>query len=301
MRAAAAAVSALAATGIACFGYGLLEASRFVIRRVELPVLPAGAADIRVLHVSDLHLLPGQHRKIEFVRRLADLEPDLVVNTGDNIASADAIPVLHAAWGRLRHVPGVFVFGSNDYQAPRFKNPLRYVTHGRSELGPEDLPPTLPTEELRERLVSGGWVDLTHRRHELQIGGLRIEFRGTDDAHHGHDDYRLVEGPPAPDADLAIGVTHAPYLRILDAMTADGVDLVFAGHTHGGQVCVPGYGALTTNCDLDTARVKGPSRHEHAGRTAALHVSAGLGTSPYAPFRFACRPEVSLVTLRAAH
>ena len=98
---------------------------------------------------------------------------------------------------------------------------------------------------------------------------------------------------------LNVGVTHAPYLRLLDAMTADGMDLIFTGHTHGGQVCLPGYGALITNCDLDADRVKGPSTHTAGGRTAQLHVSAGLGTSPYAPYRFACRPEVTLLTLTA--
>ena len=108
----------------------------------------------------------------------------------------------------------------------------------------------------------------------------------------------MVEGPADASADLNIGVTHAPYLRLLDAMTADGMDLIFAGHTHGGQVCVPGYGALITNCDLDPARVKGLSTHTAGGHTAHLHVSAGVGTSPFAPYRFACRPEVTLLTLR---
>jgi predicted MPP superfamily phosphohydrolase len=105
-------------------------------------------------------------------------------------------------------------------------------------------------------------------------------------------------------------VTHAPYLRILDAMVTDGAGLVLAGHTHGGQLCIPGYGAIVTNCDLDPARAKGLSRHGRPwdgtgdpglggvdGRGAVLHVSAGLGTSPYAPVRFACPPEATLLTL----
>jgi predicted MPP superfamily phosphohydrolase len=87
---------------------------------------------------------------------------------------------------------------------------------------------------------------------------------------------------------------------MIDAMAADGHDLIVAGHTHGGQVCVPFYGALVTNCDLDTARVKGLSQHTANDRTSWLHVSAGLGTSPYAPVRFACRPEATLLTLTAS-
>ena len=108
----------------------------------------------------------------------------------------------------------------------------------------------------------------------------------------------MVAGPPdRAEIDVAIGVTHAPYRRVIDAMAYDGMDLIVAGHTHGGQVCVPFYGALVTNCDLDTRRVKGLSLHSAGGKTAYLQVSAGLGTSPYAPFRFACRPEATLMTL----
>ena len=79
-------------------------------------------------------------------------------------------------------------------------------------------------------------------------------------------------------------------------MAYDGHDLIMTGHTHGGQVCVPFYGALVTNCDLDTRRAKGLSKHSAGGRTAWLHVSAGVGTSPYAPIRFACPPEATLLT-----
>lgn len=298
MRRLLTAAGLVAGTGAACFGWGLLEAHLFSVRRVTLPVLPPGGQDLKVLHVSDFHLLPRQSDKLRFIRSLADLEPDLVVNTGDNIASNDAIPALHAMWGWLRFKPGVFAFGSNDYQAPRFTNPLRYVIRGRSE-GSGVRPTPLDTDALRRRFEDNGWVDVAQRRQVMEVGGYRIEFRGTDDAHLGRDDYSAVQGPPTEDVDLAIGVTHAPYLRLLDGMTADGVDVIFAGHTHGGQVCVPGYGALTTNCDLDPARVKGASTHSAGGRTAHLHVSAGLGTSPFAPFRFACRPEVSLVTLTA--
>ncbi len=292
-------VGAVAGVGAGCLAWGLVEAHCFTVRRVTLPVLPPGSEPIRVLHLSDLHLLERQWDKLRFVRGLAALEPDLVVNTGDNIASEPAIHALEVTLGELRQVPGVFVFGSNDYQAPHFKNPLAYVTRGRSHASDDGAVRLLPTDVLRRRFESHGWVDLTHARHTMELRGLTVEFRGTDDAHHDRDDYALVAGPPSEGVDLSVGVTHAPYLRLLDAMTADGVDLVLAGHTHGGQVCVPGLGALTTNCDLDTARVKGPSLHHAAGRTAHLHVSAGLGTSPFAPVRFACRPETTLLTLVA--
>lgn len=293
----------LAAGSVACLAYGIaIERTAFCVRRFSVPVLPPGARPIRVLHISDIHLLPRQGRKRDFLRGLAGLEPDLVVTTGDNISSADAIPALLESLGRLRDVPGVFVFGSNDFELPRFKLPIRYLFgHSGSTAGGSEAPGAytkghLPTDELRAGLESLGWAYLEERTAEFEIAGQKLRFRGTGDAHHDHDDYAAVAGPAAS-AGLTIGVTHAPYARLLDAMTADGVQLILAGHTHGGQVCVPGRGALVTNCDLPTRHVKGLFTHDASGYESFVHVSAGVGMSPYAPYRFACPPEVSLLTL----
>ncbi|MEL4503618.1 metallophosphoesterase [Luteococcus sp. H138] len=288
--------------GSAALGYGLWEARQFTLQRVAVPVLPTGQEPIRVLHISDIHLLPGQRAKLEWISRLAGLEPDLVVNTGDNFCAPDAIQPLLEAWGRLLDIPGVFVFGSNDYTMPGFKNPAKYLA-GPSKAHEHDKP-ALPFDDLRAAMTSRGWADLNQRRAELTVAGRRIAFRGTDDAHLDKDDYSQVAGPALEGYDLNVAVTHAPYLRLLDPMTADGMDMIFAGHTHGGQVCVPFKGALVTNCDLDVERVKGVSTHTVTGQdgmdhTSWLHVSAGLGSSPFAPYRIACRPEATLLTLVA--
>lgn len=290
----------VAAAGAATLGYGLWESRQFTLQRVAVPVLPAGQEPIRVLHISDIHLLPRQKAKLEWVSRLAGLEPDLVVNTGDNFCSPDAIEPLLDAWGRLLDAPGVFVFGSNDYTMPGFKNPAKYLA-GPSKAH-EHNKPALPFDDLRAAMTSRGWADLNQQRAELEVAGRRVAFRGTDDAHLHKDDYAQVAGPALEGFDLNVAVTHAPYLRLLDAMTADGMDLIFAGHTHGGQVCLPFKGALVTNCDLDTDRVKGVSTHtvmdeDGVEHTSWLHVSAGLGSSPFAPYRIACRPEATLLTL----
>lgn len=288
---------ATGAVGGAALAYGgLYERNAYRLRRVEVPVLPPGAAPLRVLHISDLHLTPGAQARQRWVSRLAALEPDLVVNTGDNLSHPDAVGFVLRSLGRLLDVPGVYVWGSNDYYAPTLKNPLRYLTErGKTPTPGKD---DLPWEDLGRAFSDRGWVDLTHQRTVLEVCGIRLGFRGTDDAHLGLDDYSSVARPiDRSSLDVALGVTHAPYRRVLDAMTADGHDLILAGHTHGGQVCVPGVGALVTNCDLDTARVKGLSTYSAAGQTAWLHVSAGLGTSPFAPVRFACPPEATLLTL----
>jgi predicted MPP superfamily phosphohydrolase len=296
VKAGAGVAATVAGAGTAALAYGAgYEVRAFALRRVEVAVLPAGARPLKVLHVSDMHMTTRQERKQRWVRELVGLQPDLVVNTGDNLGGVDTVPTVVQALSRLLDLPGVFVLGSNDYYAPILKNPVRYLLPGGQDKGRRGTPQPWP--QLRDAFVARGWTDLTNRRETVKVAGLRLAFAGVDDPHLQYDDLPAVAGPADPDADVRIGVTHAPYLRVLDAFTADGYDLTFAGHTHGGQICVPGYGALVTNCDLDTDRVKGLHPHTAGGRSAYVHVSAGLGTSPFAPVRFACRPEASLVTL----
>ena len=278
----------------------------FTLRRVTVPVPPAGAADLTVLHLSDLHLTPSQTRKIAWVRELADLEPDFVVDTGDNMAHLDVLPHLLHALEPLLEFPGAFVMGSNDYFSPHPKNPARYLLPDARTPG-VGVPrkPDLPVRELASALSGAGWVDLDNRRARTTIGGLDVALAGLDDPHIDRDKM------PAPDqtaagADLRLGVVHAPYVRALDALQHDGAELIIAGHTHGGQLCLPGFGALVTNCDLDRGRAQGlhgwPGARpdEFGGHDSTwLHVSGGLGTSPYTPVRFACRPSATLLTLTA--
>jgi predicted MPP superfamily phosphohydrolase len=259
-----------------------------------------------VLHLSDLHLTPRTRRERDWVRGLAALEPDLVVNTGDNLAHTGAVPVALEALDGLLDRPGVFVLGSNDYFGPRPKNPARYlVPHGR---GRRITGVRLPTQQLVDAFRERGWVDLDNARAGRDVGGLALSFVGVDDPHLRYDRFPPASDDAAP-VDLHVGVAHAPYRRVLDAMVDVGAGLLLAGHTHGGQLRLPGVGALVTNCDLDRARARGVSRwwlgaggkpSSAAPADAAwLHVSAGLGTSPYSPVRFCCRPEASLLTLTA--
>ncbi|MET1061770.1 MAG: metallophosphoesterase [Aeromicrobium sp.] len=284
-----------AAAGLA---YSVAETRAFTVRHVTAPVLAPGSAPLRVLHLSDTHMTPGQHRKQQWLRGLAELEPDLVVNTGDNLAHLDAVPSVLRAYGDLLDLPGVFVFGSNDYFSPVAKNPTGYLTGGTGSgtRGAWERPKDLPFEELRAAFGQRGWTDLTNRHDALEVAGRRLSFVGVDDPHLGYD--VLDDEPADATADLAIGVAHAPYLRVLDRWNAQGYPLILAGHTHGGQLRIPFYGALVTNCDIDRARARGLHTHQIDGHAPSwLHVSAGLGTSPYSPVRFACRPEATLLTL----
>ncbi len=266
----------------------------FVVRNAQIPILPVGHVPITILHFSDLHLTPSVKREIKDIRSFIDFKPDLVISTGDFLGAIDAVPVVLDALDQLLDIPGLFVFGSNDYYAPRMKNPLLYL---KEDTGKRIHGEPLPSHELADGLTKRGWHNLNFSRAILEINGTTIEARGTDDAHLDRDDYSLVAGKPDPKADVAIGVTHAPYKRILDAMGADGLSAIFAGHTHGGQVRLPWIGgsrALTTNCDLPTWRARGLTRF---GNQPWLNVSAGMGTSPFARIRVASPPEISFVVL----
>jgi predicted MPP superfamily phosphohydrolase len=290
MRAELTVPAAVGALGLATTAYAwAVERKAFRLRRVTVPVLPSGAPQLRVLHLSDLHATPGQPWKVAWVRRLAELEPDLVIDTGDNLGGAGGVPVAVEALEPLLARPGAFVPGSNDWFAPRPKNPARYLLPDNGERIHGD---PLPWGDLRNAFTDAGWLDLTHRRTTLSLRGLAVEVAGVSDAHLQADHYERVAGRVATDVDQALGLSHTPEPRVLDDFSRDGYDFVAAGHTHGGQVCVPGYGALVTNCGIDRERVKGL----HAWDDMWLHVSAGLGTSPYAPVRFACAPEASLLT-----
>ena len=266
----------------------------YKVRRSTLPLLPKRASDIRILHFSDLHLTPNKKREIADIKSFIKLKPDLVISTGDFLAHKDAVSPVIDALQELLELPGLFVFGSNDYYAPKFKNPFSYLRkdHGERKIGNK-----LPTEKLRNKLIKGGWKDLNHGKVKITVNGVVIEARGTDDAHLELDNYPLVAGKVSKSADVALGVTHAPYERVIAAMAADELDLIFAGHTHGGQVRMPWFGgsrSLTTNCDLENWRSRGITK---VNDEPWLNVSAGIGMSPFAPIRFACPPEVSLITL----
>jgi uncharacterized protein len=286
----AAAAGVVAAAGAACVGYGILvERDWYRLRRQRVEALEPGQPPLTVLHLSDLHLTAADRRRVAFLERLAAEPVDLVVLTGDMLGGPEGLDPVLEALGRFRpRLGAVAVLGSNDYWAPRFRNPLGYF------LGPSSRRHRSsgrnPWRELVEGLQGRGWTVLSNRRGRLGD----VELAGMDDPHIRHDDPGVAvppdgELPPR----LRVGVVHSPYRRALDAFERNGYGLLLAGHTHGGQVRLPGVGALVTNCDLPRDRVRGLSRWG----ASWLHVSAGLGTSRYAPFRFACRPEASLLTV----
>lgn len=310
-RAAVAAVSTAGAVAFSAAVWGTcIERFLFTVRRHELTLLPPGSPTLTVLHLSDAHMAPWQHRKQEWIAELADqVQPDLVVNTGDNLGHADGLRGIRAAFAPLRGVPGLFVHGSNDKVGPSARNPLRYFQGPSRHVRAAE---NLDTDAMDAYFTGElGWTDLDNTAAHVTAAGMRIDAFGVDDAHRSWDDLDAL--PPqledlrrrplftrsAPAA-LTLGVTHAPYRRVLDRFVELGADMIFAGHTHGGQVRIPfSSRALVANCDIPLDQARGLSAWRSHDHVVPLNVSAGLGHSIYAPVRFGCRPEASVLTLRA--
>ncbi|MFP5309157.1 MAG: metallophosphoesterase [Actinomycetes bacterium] len=292
------AAGGVAAAGAACVAYGVVVERRWYrLRHLALPgtLTRPTPRPLRVLHVADLHLLPGQADRLAFLRRCAAEDVDLVVAAGDLIGTAGMEDATVAALAPLTAdgTPGVAVLGSNDLFAPRPKTPAVYfLDRGRRHFGTEH-----DVVRFTAGLGDAGYTVLRGATTSVDTPLGTVGVGGLDDPH-----VPAHVLPPAADvtpdvADpvLRLGLVHAPYVRALDLLASTGAGLLLAGHTHGGQVRLPGVGALTANCDIPLRQARGPSRW----RGRWLHVSPGLGHSPYAPYRFGCRPEATVLHLTA--
>ena len=257
---------------------------------LELELTGLGIKPTRFLHISDIHFAPGQNKKAGFLKELAELKPDVVVNTGDNLGHKDSVSPLLIAIEPLLEFPGVFVNGSNDYRSPRPKNPLSYLT------GPSKVTTNrndLDTPRMVGEFEGAGWLNLNNASGSLNVAGNKLDFVGVDDPHENLDDLSTLEKA----AGFAIGVAHAPYRRVIDGFLGLGAGLMFAGHTHGGQVCLPRSRAIITNCDLPREFAQGISAWSLGSQNAYLHVSGGIGASIYSPIRVFCPPSATLLTV----
>ena len=285
---------AVLAAGIACVAYGVfIERRSYRLVRHRLDILPAttsggggaGAPSITILHLSDLHYVRGDERKTAFLASLPQAE--VTVITGDLLGEPEAVSTTVDALRPVRgRLASYFVLGSNDHFTPRPLNYLKYFAKHRT-------PRTTPrgrAQELVRRFESDGWQHLRNTRGDVDVSGEPIELLGLDDPHIGWHDLRVA--PRSSPDRFGLAVVHSPDPS--PELAALGYDLILSGHTHGGQVRLPFIGALVTNCSLPPRLASGLIRF---GSTL-LHTSQGLGTSKYAPFRFLCPPEATMLELR---
>lgn len=278
---------ATAAVGAGCVAWGIGEAHRYHVRTHRLPVLPPGAESLRVLQVSDTHLRSGNDRLAAFLASLAGESFDLVFVTGDMLGEPRTAERTARLLGGLQGRLGKFyVMGSSDYYAPVAKGYWWYFIKARK------LPKKLNrTAEFERILQAQGYTSLTNTTVHVDLLGTPTQITGLDDPFLHRDDRSLLRR--SPDAGFALCVVHdpAPYLDIARA----GFDLAIAGHTHGGQIRMPLVGAVVTNSVLPRRMAMGAT---WVDRTL-LYVTPGLGTGRYAPYRFLCPPEASVLELVA--
>jgi predicted MPP superfamily phosphohydrolase len=284
-----AAVIVAVAVGVACVAYGVFVERRWYrSTRYQLELLHGDAAPLRILHLSDIHHLRSDGAKERFLAALP--RPDVCVVTGDIVGEPEAVESAVAALRPVRgRLASWFVLGSNDYYAPRPLNYAAYFLWSRHRHRPGIRG---RSDDLVAQLEADGWVHLQNRRTSLASDGTRLEVVGMDDPHIERHDLRIA--PRREPDSVGVAVVHSP--EPVPELAGLGYDLILTGHTHGGQVRLPFIGAVVTNSTLPTKLAMGLSR---LGRTL-LHVSPGLGTSKYAPFRFLCRPEATILDLVAS-
>ena len=279
----------IAVAGVLCVLYGVvIERRWFRVRRYRLDILPAGAeTQLRVLHLSDLHLLRRDQRMPAFLAGLP--QADVTVLTGDVLGEPQAVEHAAASLEPVRgRIASFLVLGSNDLFSPTPINYLRYFRKQRRvRVGVRGR-----SKELIKQLTAQGWTVLRNDRCEMDLDGLRVEIAGLEDAHIVRHDLRVAVR--RNEDRFGIAILHSP--DPVPELVALGYPLIFAGHTHGGQVRLPLVGALVTNGQLPRRLSRGVFRTG----PSVVSISAGLGQSKYAPFRFCCPPEVSLLDIRPA-
>lgn len=311
MRWTAGGAAATLGLGVMALSWAAFEARKPTLRRfnVEVPKRPR-LRELNILHISDLHMFEGQAFIARFLADVAAKEQiDLVVSTGDNLGDEEAVPLLLGALKPLLNKPGAFVLGSNDYYSPDMKAWTAYLDPSHAEkaiAAKQTKTPNLPWLEMVTALTDAGWLDMSNQAENLKVKvtgddgrthDAEVSLIGVDDPHIMRDHMPKPKRKWRKDEALKLALTHSPYMRVVEEFSELGADLILAGHTHGGQVRLPVFGALVNNTDMPRLYSRGLHRwHGVTQRVQSwLHISAGLGTSKYAPIRFACRPEVSLI------
>jgi uncharacterized protein len=282
---------------------------------------------LRILHLSDFHLRKdrkGRHL-YAFVESLQSIEADLILITGDMVEKDTLFDHLISMLSGFRARYGIYaVFGAHDYYN---KRPTEFVRNMFAKK--ESYARKNDTGLLTKKLEKIGVTTLLNDSRTIQDGQdfAAIEIIGIDDPIIGKTDIGRafakvekgsVSAPPAgavsgkrcarekkeafaPNKEkvhvlhqkgrLRIALVHTPDADVLTDLHRNDVDIVFAGHTHGGQIRLPLAGAIISGCNLKVKFAAGLFYFKNS----VLHVSRGLGEGRYSPFRFFCSPEAIIL------
>ena len=240
-------------------------------KTIRIPRLAPALDGLRITHLSDLHLT-GQLRQAYYEHLVSyanEWEADLVMITGDIVEKKHCLPWIEATLSQLQARHGV------------------YYVLGNHELRIHD------ERLIRETLNGAGLIDMGHRWRQIACRGEPIVLLGNE----------LPWFPPAADmATCPSEVNGQPALRILLSHSPDQLawarkhdcDLMLAGHTHGGQVRLPGIGPVVAPSWQGSRFASGTFYYE----PTLMHVSRGI--SGTRPFRLNCKPELARLILTSA-
>ena len=257
----------LAAGGLACLAYGrYIEPTRIEVNVIAVPTPKLKDASFHIVQISDLHCDWRPRNEEAMVRIINALKPDVVVATGDYLNDAAALPLLKTTLSQLEAPLGKIAITGN-FEANSWSN--------------LDL-----FGETGFRLLRQDAVSIVKGNESINISGLSFDRAGA---------WRELLAA-LPDDRFNLFLYHMPDL--IEDVSSSGVDLYLCGHTHGGQVALPLYGALITLSKFGKKYESGQYRH---GQTM-LYVNRGLGLEPLpAPqVRFGARPEIAVFDIGPA-
>ena len=257
----------------------------FRLRRLTIRLKKPLPQPFTVLHISDFHFTRHKFHLGRFFDHLAKLEPDFVFVTGDLIDSAEGIePCVHNL-KKLRPKKGIYAtLGNHDYRTYNSFFPWVHMFTGRDIFYKR---PSHEVERLKQSLAEAGVELLLNRNIIVQLGGgEELALVGLDDPVSGREN--LDEAfRSAKNGTLRFTLAHTP--SIFPSLCLYHIDVAFAGHTHGGQIRLPGIGALgmaKSMCPI----IDSTNEYGFYGI-----VSRGLGAQPVTSLRFLCRPEALLI------
>lgn len=238
-------------------------------KEVWHPAIPSALDGMCIAHVSDLHFCRHVPQAVigRWIEAIAQCAPDAIALSGDIVDHDECLPWVAETLGQLSAPAGrFFVLGNHDR---RLRDP----------------------GTLRSTLTRCGWTDVGGRCLRVDWRGVTVLWIGNEWPWFPAPADQLIAGPWSTDPDLRICLAHTP--DVLPWAVRHRVDLLLAGHTHGGQVRLPVVGALVCPSLYGVAYQEGFYRR--AG--TLLHVTRGLGSLQ--PLRLGCPPEVSLLILRS--
>ncbi len=257
----------LAVIGIFCILYGYFIEPRWIeVKVIEVPTAKLKHTSLRIVQISDLHCEMKILNENKMVEIINSLKPDLVVYTGDSLNVPQALPVFRDTMGRIKAGIGKYAVTGNDDLAVARGLDLFYDTGFH----------LLKEESIR----------LTKDGEPFFISGLR----------YGHSNRWREVLTKVPAGPYSIFLCHKPDL--IEDLKGVNVDLYLAGHTHGGQVAFPFYGAILTLSKYGKKYESG--KYSVNGITLYVNRGIGLEGKVLLTARFFARPEITVFDIKPA-